>query len=218
MIDIRAFAQRFEQLRYEDPKAALKLCREEAKTSDPETSPILLGEWATALRMLGQLDEARGVLRVAQRVVKRHGASEAVLGDLKQRLAFVEAYSGRVTRALEIVKHAIIHHTSVQYSTGIGRSFGDQGSFLTMAGRYQEALLPLATAIQYLEPNDHIPIFASRNNSAVCLQRLGRSQEATALLDTASEMQEIPETLMVQCQWAKAEADFENDCDVAVGF
>lgn len=214
-ICLRDVTARLEQERHRNPSACLKLCQEMAISASPEVAPLILGEWATALRALGDLDGATGVLRTAFRVARIHGAATTILGDLTQRQAGLRAYSGNFQAALSTVDRAIVLHTSAAYDNGIGRAFGDRGFYLQHLSRYTEALEAFAAARLYLPKSDLIASFGSALNASYCYRHLGDSPEARYWLSVAESYKNAPPGLHVLCQWALAEMDLDEGQDAS---
>lgn len=205
MSKLRATLRRLEFLRHTDPEECLRAAKSAAQQALPEDCPWLLGEWATALRVLGRIEDARGVLQTARKVAERVCSGREIQADLLQRRASIEAYSGRFPLALAISEKALLIHTMMFNKRGIGRALTDRGAFFIHLNEFELANDCFASALLYLEKKDHLTRFACLMNSAYSYQRLANLEERRRCIQQAKALDKVPEGMIRQMQWAEAE-------------
>lgn len=201
----REITTELEWLRFTAPEKALELAQERAEQASRHVLPLYLGEWAAALRAMGKTKDARGVAMVAIRAAKRWG-KPSVLGDVIQKLAYVEAYRGDFGQAVALAEKALVLHAEDCYTNGIGRCLGDQGYVATLQRDYAKGLNFFESALHYLDEDDRLARFSCSMNASFCCQQLALEDDRRAFLDEALKHQEdVPEGMLMRAKWEEVE-------------
>ncbi len=161
----RDHLHQLDSLKYADPEKAARATENALDFVNESDVPLLLGVWASAQRLLIELDPATHAIWYACSLARELG-QEQVYGDLLQRLAFVVADKGSYETAHAVSQEATDVWLTVGDLAGVGRSLVDRGIWSYHLGRVAIAERFSRQALAHLPADDF-------RNRCAALQILG---------------------------------------------
>ncbi len=181
----RAWLDRIDQLRYEDPQTALDLLLPELDQVSPRLHPLYFGVYGSTWRNLAGrgaqiesgLSLAHQLIVFGQWIAAERGDSAAE-ANLELRLSYVLADRGSYAEALSRAEHANAIYEREGDVAGRGKALVDQGRYLYYLGRRHEALRAYSAALRLLPKREKSYRCSAYHASGVCHLDLGRPREA----------------------------------------
>lgn len=179
-----------DSLRRNNPREAMRQCRQLLVEADSAQLPRILGAYASACRVAGRLDEAQIVLAEALRMTTAP-QDLAERAALIQRAAYILADRGLHEQAVEIVEKATLAYVKLGDTIGIGKTMIDQGVFAGYLERYEDSFNYFEKALGFLPENTTGALEVSRTsaqfNLAAVGLKLGRLEEAEHYANVARQ-------------------------------
>lgn len=185
----RRLLERAEELRFEDPREALRMAesaRDQVAALDREE--IGVGNWfalqadawgvfGSALRSVSDLGDSEGALNVAIAFLMAPEVGDQgdplAYAHLAQRAAYLRCDQGRYAEALELIDEAISIYCSEGAGQAAAGALADRGLILGRAGRKEEAIVHLGEALEQLDPDKNPRNFlAAVHNTALYMHEL----------------------------------------------
>lgn len=178
--DIEALEE-LDNLRRDDPKQAMRACRQAVAQAETAQLPRLLGSYASACRVAGRLTEAQVVMAEALKLTDEC-ADPRGRAEIIQRAAYILADQGHHGQSLRLVDAATLIYAKSGDTVGIGQTLLDLGTFYNSLERFEEAFEAFQRAAELI-PEDStgalaISRMSAQFNQAVVGLRLGRLEEA----------------------------------------
>lgn len=183
-----AWLEWLDELRYEDPKATVRIAEEAVEVVQTQHTPRLLGIWASACRPLCRHEDAVLVLREALRLARLQmdRLSEADL--LRRGAALVVSASANYVVALKIVELASALYARSGEIDRLGCTLVNQGIFLTYMERYSEAKTALESGVKLLDPRTTRERIAALQVLGLIAQEQDRPEVALELSSRALKL------------------------------
>ncbi len=172
------YLERLDSLRYTDARLARSQALAAVDRVEPGLLPRLLGVYASALRMLGELRGAQKALALGLELADA-GGDRAAVAELWQRFAYVVGEYGSYARALLISERAMSLFAKAGDFEGVAKTLVDQGKWLLYLGRHRSSCDLLQAALRCL------PASLLRSKAAA-FQLLGLNHLEVGELDAAS--------------------------------
>ena len=178
--DVEALEE-LDNLRRDDPKLAMRACRQAVAQAETAQIPRLLGSYASACRVAGRLQEAQVVIAEALKLSDEK-ANPRGYAELIQRAAYILSDLGHYEQSIELVDKATLIFAKSGDTVGIGQTLLDLGTFSGHLERFEDAFDYFRRAADLI-PEDATGAMAisrvsAQFNLAVAGLRLGRLQEA----------------------------------------
>lgn len=185
----RRLLERAEELRFEDPREALRVAeRARDRVAALDREEVGVSNWfalqadawavfGSALRSVSDLGDSEGALNVALAFLNapeiRDQANPLAFGHLAQRAAYLRCDQGRFEEALSLIDEAILIYKSSGADQAAAGALADRGLILGRAGRKEEAIAQLGEALDRLDPDRNPRNFlAAVHNTALYLHEL----------------------------------------------
>lgn len=185
----RRLLERVEELRFEDPREALRVAeRARDRVASLDREEIGVDDWlalqadawavfGSALRSVYDFSDSEGALNVALAFLsspelKEH-ASPLAFAQLAQRAAYLRCDQGRFQEALDLVDEAISISRDVGATQAEAGAMVDRGVILGRAGHKEDAIAHLGEALDRIDPDRNPRNFlAAVHNTALYLHEL----------------------------------------------
>jgi tetratricopeptide (TPR) repeat protein len=167
--ELEAWLVRMDDLRYEDPDAALKELWSRADEIPRCLASRYLGACGSSYRMIGNLGDARECLLLA--LAWAQGDDDAV-GDVLQRMSYVVAYDS-FDEALELAERATGLYARGGNLPRLGQALVDQAKYLIHLEEPRKAKAALAFARRYVAESDERNQFAIEQFLVAISHQLG---------------------------------------------
>lgn len=173
--------EELDNLRRDDPKQAMRACRQAVAKAEAPQIPRLLGSYASACRVAGRLSEAQVVMAEALKMADER-TNPRGRAELIQRAAYILADQGHHEQALRLVDAATLIYARSGDTVGIGQTLLDLGTFNGALERFEDAFNYFQRAAELI-PEDSTGALAisrvsAQFNLAVAGLYLGRLEEA----------------------------------------
>ncbi|MEE8522360.1 MAG: hypothetical protein V3T72_00385, partial [Thermoanaerobaculia bacterium] len=155
--ELEAWLGGMDDLRYEDPEAALKELWSRADEVPRCLAARYLGVCGSCYRMIGNLEDARECLFLA---LAWAGGDDEAVGDVLQRLSYVETDTGAYETALELAERAAGLYVRIGNRPRLGQALVDQAKYLIHLEEPRKAKAALAIAKRYVVESDRRHRFA----------------------------------------------------------
>ena len=169
--------RRLVRLAQSEPLTALAQGEWALKLAAKALGPRILAVLGTALRRTDDLEGAFAALDVAEHHANQWQDRWAI-ADIWQRRCYVLLAAGEPEQALDLAQAATGKYLALGQLGDAGRATVDQGVFLAVLERQEEAIEAFRGALKVLPPGEHDNRFIAMNNIARAYCELGKLRVA----------------------------------------
>ena len=184
-----------DQLRHDNPKAAIEKLLRHAEEIPHELHPLYLGVCGSTYRLLaGQSRNIEAGLKRADEHIALglwlavQDGDDSSAADLLLRRGYVAADRGSYSTALLFAERANAVYDRARARVGRGRALVDQGRYLFHLNRLPDATRSLSAALELLPESEQTNRFSAYQILGMCSVEAGRYRDALEFADRAAQL------------------------------